>query len=486
MDAISTQAGKANSRAGRGMRWLGPNAIAASLAMAAAAAAIQSFWIPLDADVSWLITAAEKIVSGARLYVDVFEVNPPASVWLYVPFVWIATVIGAKIEAVVAAGFIAGGLASVAASVRMATRLDNPPRPAVLAGGLSFLCLVLPMALFAEREHAALLLAFPLLTAVALIAEAKPLSPRESFLSGVAAGLIIIIKPYFVLAVVAPALWAAWRRRSIAAIVAPTLAGAAAIAIYAAAMLVFTRPYFDWLPLIAQTYAKMHNVWWKVFVGPTVFPAIALALAILARPPKIPPLATAWGIGSAGFVISAIAQAKNYPNHWLPGTALAMAATFVLLSSPGIANVRRYSVGAGLAVLALLAIRQWTILPDPVLQAAVERVAPPSPRILSLSPQLTTGFPVTRNVGGTWVGSSPGLFTAAGSRFVGLNDPLALKGYREDLESFARDVRRGSPDIVLVDKAAKPWLLKEPVIVRAMADYRPALATEQTEIWVRR
>jgi hypothetical protein len=47
-------------------------------------------------------------------------------------------------------------------------------------------------------------------------------------------------------------------------------------------------------------------------------------------------------------------------------------------------------------------------------------------------------------------------------------------------------VRRGSPDIVLVDKAAKPWLLKEPVIVRAMADYRPALATEQTEIWVRR
>ena len=57
-------------------------AIVAGVA-ALVAIAIQSLWIPIDADVSWLITVCERLLSGDRLYVDIFEVNPPASVWLY-------------------------------------------------------------------------------------------------------------------------------------------------------------------------------------------------------------------------------------------------------------------------------------------------------------------------------------------------------------------------------------------------------------------
>jgi hypothetical protein len=36
-------------------------------------------------DVSWLITLSEKILDGTRLYVDLIEVNPPASVLLISP-----------------------------------------------------------------------------------------------------------------------------------------------------------------------------------------------------------------------------------------------------------------------------------------------------------------------------------------------------------------------------------------------------------------
>jgi len=49
---------------------------------ALAAIAIQSLLVPIDADVSWLITVCERVLSGDRLYVDILEVNPPASVWL--------------------------------------------------------------------------------------------------------------------------------------------------------------------------------------------------------------------------------------------------------------------------------------------------------------------------------------------------------------------------------------------------------------------
>ena len=484
MDACATQSGcslEAGSRTAPAYR----PAIAALVA-AVIAGAIQSFWIPLDADISWMITVCERVLSGDRLYVDILEVNPPASVWLYMPLVWLAKAIGARPEAVIAGAFIAGGLASVMATLRLASRLDDGPEPFWFSAALAFVALVLPMALFAQREHAALLLALPTLAAMALVAEGKPLGRRESLASGLAAGLVIVIKPYFLLAILAPALWAARRRRSLMPIMPAAVAGAAVLACYGFALLAFESAYFDRLPLLAETYGRAHAMLWKVLVGPSIFPAICLAFAILLRAQRIPALAAVWGLGSAGFVISGIAQAKNYPNHWLPGAALALAAVFVLLVSPGIAPARRRWIGASLAVLATYEMYTWVIIPDPAVAAAVVRVAPPSPSIIALSPELTTGHPLTRNIGGHWVGSSAGLYTAAAARFVGLDHPVALKAYRDDIRSFANDVDRHSPDVVLVNVPSKRLLMREPIIARAMSGYRPAAKVKDTEIWVRR
>jgi hypothetical protein len=66
-------------------------------------------------------------------------------------------------------------------------------------------------------------------------------------------------------------------------------------------------------------------------------------------------------------------------------------------------------------------------------------------------------------------------------------DPRLLRWYRADLESFAADVRRERPDVILVD--ARPgleWLRKEPVIARAIAPYRPAARADDVEVWIRR
>lgn len=460
-------------------------AVLAALA-AIAAIAIQGLWIPIDADVSWLITVSERLLAGERLYADVFELNPPASVWLYVPLVWLAQLIGARPEAVVVAGFIAGGLASVGASVRLAARLDDPPRPELLAGAVAFISLVLPMALFAQREHAALLLAVPALIALALIAQGKVLGKAALYGSGFAAGLVIVIKPYFLFAILAPALWAAIKRKSLAPLLGGMVGAAAAIGIYAIALLAFASAYFDWLPVIASTYAPMHAPWWKVALGPTLYPAICLGLVILLRAPRVAAVAMTWALGAIGFLIAAYAQAKNYPNHWLPGAGLALLAAFALVAQRGIERNRRLAIGAGLAIVAVAQMYHWAIRPDSAVAAAVRQIAPGAPKITALSPQLVTGHPVTRNVGGRWVGSRAGLFTAAGARFVGLGDPFARQAYREDLDSFARDVERNAPDVVLVHRASKSWLLREPVIATAMRDYTFGQQAGDTEVWVRR
>src|SRR5690349_5522576 len=92
-------------------------------ACAVIAAIIQSLFVPLDCDVSWLITVNEKILSGQRLYVDIIEPNPPASVWLYTPEVWLAQQLGVRPEAIVAVAFLAGALLTCAAVAKISRRL---------------------------------------------------------------------------------------------------------------------------------------------------------------------------------------------------------------------------------------------------------------------------------------------------------------------------------------------------------------------------
>jgi hypothetical protein len=445
---------------------------------------IQSVWIPLDADVSWLITVCERVISGDRLYVDVIEVNPPASVWLYLPPVWIAEAIGIRAEAAVAGAFVIGGVVSSLCTVRLASRLDDTPHPAFVAFAAGLVTLILPMAMFAQREHAALLLALPALTALAVIAEGKPLRLATAMLTGFAAGLMIAIKPHFALAIMPAAAWAAYRRGSLMPFLPAIVAAVAALGLYAAAFLLWAKAYLAWLPAISHTYLLYHDTWRNVVINPLLFPGIALLLALLLRPVRLPALAVTSAQGALGFAAAAIIQAKGYPNHLYPGAALALFAALVVLGTVPPKRERR-TVAAALAAAFLWQIHGWAILPDPKLPAAVSEVAPPHPRIIALSRELATGHPVTRNVGGTWVGSRAGLYFAGLAHDQGLKDPIAANAYRKDISDFATDVARNAPDVILVDRRDKAWLVREPQIAQAMRGYEPRSRAGDIEVWVR-
>src|SRR5690349_15315482 len=179
------------------------------VACAALAAIIQSLLVPLDCDVSWLITVNEKMLSGQRLYIDIIEPNPPASVWLYTPEVWLAHHFGVRPEAVVASAFLAAALLTCVVVAKISARLTAPPHPVVLLGATAFVTMILPVGTFAQREHAALLLALPVLTGFAVLAEGRALPRWWRLALGIAAGLLIVIKPHFALAIV-PAAAFAW------------------------------------------------------------------------------------------------------------------------------------------------------------------------------------------------------------------------------------------------------------------------------------
>ena len=455
---------------------------------------VQSIFIPLDGDVSWLITVAEQVLAGKRLYLDLFEVNPPASVWLYVPMVWLAQLSDLRAEGVVAGATILAALLSAFVTLRLSGRLRAPAPPAALAAILGLVTLILPGGLFAQREHFALLLAFPTLTVFALVAEQHCVSARARFAAGFAAGLVVVIKPHFVLAMAPALLWACWKARTIRPLIPSVLGGGLIVAAYAAVLLAFARAYLDYLPLLAGTYLHMRETWPRMLAGPSVFtPAAFLALAALLRPERVPAQVVTLFLGMLGFALAAVIQGKSYANHALPGAALGIAGFCILLLSGTVTRERQRLVGAAALVMAAIVLfSTHRILPQPGLADALRRVAPSNPTMITLGTELVTGHPAVRNVDGRWVGSRASLFTVAGVQYrrpkpMSPAERAQLeRWYQADVRSFAEDVARGRPEVVLVEVPEKRWAFREPVLVAAMRPYRFATRAGDIEIWLRR
>jgi hypothetical protein len=444
--------------------------------------------------VSWLITINEKILAGARPYVDVVEVNPPASIWLYTPAVWLAEVLRIRSEAVVASFFIAGALLSIALTLRIIAGLRQPPHPVVLVAISAFVELILPLGTFAQREHAAILFAVPALAALAVLAEGHSRSLAREIMAGFAAGAVIALKPHFGLAIMPAIAFAAWRLRAVKPLIPFAAAAVAVVAAYAAAVLMFTPDYLKLLPLLADVYLPLRERWTILIGGPVgVVPLALCALAFALRPRRVEALPAMLLMASLGFAVAGLIQGKGYLNHALPGMALGFVGLVLFATEAVVERQRRNLVLVGAAVLAAFELyAMGCIRPDAKLTAAVARVAPPRPSIITLGPDLLTGHPLVRNIGGHWAGSRAGLFIAAGAhpQLATASGPARarlMRWYEGDIDAFAHDVERERPDVMLVDTREDfAFLRHEPKIQQAIAAYRPRARSGDVEIWVRR
>jgi hypothetical protein len=469
-------------------------ALLIGFAAAVIAAIVQSFFVPIDCDVSWLITVNEKMLAGQRLYVDIIEVNPPASIWLYTPFVWLAHQLQLRPEAVIAAAFIAGALATSALALRIGAHLRRPPNPLVFFALLCFVELLLPLGTFAQREHAAILFAAPALTALAVLAEKCALSQSLRLIAGLAAGVVIAIKPHFALAIIPAVALAAWQARALRPMIPAAAAAIAMVALYATSVVVFTPEYLQLLPMLAAAYLPLHDYWLTLLRGPVVIVPLAIyALALFLRPGRVAALPAMFLIASAGFALAGLIQGKGYLNHALPGMALGFVGLVFLTTEPGIERDRRNFVLAATAALACLEVYAMaSIQPIRGLAEAVQRVAPPRPSVITLGPDLLTGHPLVRNVKGRWAGSRAGMYIAVGAHSElasarGAAKARLVRWYEADVAAFANDVLRERPDVILVD--ARPelaWLRDEPKIQSAIAGYGPRARVGDVEVWVRR
>jgi hypothetical protein len=265
---------------------------------------------------------------------------------------------------------------------------------------------------------------------------------------------------------------------------------------------VFFYPKFfsDVLPMLADVYLplRLDAVELVKRIAVLVAPPVALCWIWRGRQRD----AGAWVLLliGAGFVGAYLTQGKGWSYHAYPAVA------FCLLAA-GWATQQALSETTGPSrLIAVLLLATALILPaprffrhdatNPALAAAISRLAP-HPRILAIAFPLNVGHPLTRDVGGVWVGRTWGLWATGGAVFMKAHagdDPVrrakADAYFDGDRLAVAQDIETQHPDIVLIQQTVgfdfAQWIAQSPPLLAAMARYRRVETIEDVEIYQRR
>lgn len=414
-------------------------------------------------DVSWLIVVAERVLDGQRLYVDLIEVNPPASLLIYLPSVWLARLVGLPAEGVINAVMAAGTALSVLAAGRIVDRASLLVRPAVLAAAAMAVFSLSVGSCFAQREHVALVLLLPAL-AVAALRSVGGIPPLAIVLgAGLAAGFAVSIKPHFLAALVLPQLAVAVSRRSARPLAAPELLVAGAVlAVYVAVTIVaFPAFWSDIYPMVSDVYRPVRRDLATLAILAGLPAAAAVLFFLAARPRPFGPLVLIPLLSAAGFLLAFAEQGKGWPYHLQPAlalTAFAMLAACTGETAPPRPPAVRALGDAMLAiVVAGILFLQW---PRPPVTASLEPAIPSHlerPTVMALSDDLKFAHPFTRRIGGRFVGRLASQWISNGSLYLLATDRPpdrrdAIEGWLAfDRRMAFEDIVRAEPDVLVLD-----------------------------------
>ncbi|RWL46128.1 MAG: hypothetical protein EOR60_12240 [Mesorhizobium sp.] len=463
-------------------------------------------------DTSWLIIICERVLSGERLYTQVREVNPPFSVWLYLPPVAMAKSLGLAPEILIQAWTYLIALIGVWFSGAIVRRAGFPERASLSALGPAFyaVLVIFPGNVFSQREHLGVALFMPLLALHAWRArkdaEAKPGAAIAAF-AGLCGSVLLLVKPYYAVMVLASALIVAAHRRSLKPIFALEhwVIGGICVAYLVAVLLVYPEFLRDVYPLLVELYAKSsvsahvmayYGCAW-LFLG---------FLALWCWPVgRFPELAAVTLAASAAALLPLFYQAKGWPYHAYPALSLAVAANLCLLALP---RMKRQSAGLlsylaypppGLLSLAIMTafVLNWvTQKPDSALVNTI-RAAVFEPTVATISPDLDTAHPLSRMIGGRYVSAGANDWVGQDATTLYLQatrsgDAASAARYQAIMTRYAEDKRQAfdrlRPDLIIFKKDDGPWthqLIEHFGFDRFLAGYRVLFERGRLRIYLR-
>jgi hypothetical protein len=336
--------------------------------VACAALAIQLAAYP-NHDVAWVLWGAHEMLGGAVWGRDIIEPNPPLAWYLSIPSAWLAELLGTPLAATYEIMVATAALSSTLAFDRLARSLPNErlaQRHLPTLVTASFL-LLFPYRDFGQREHLMLIGTLPYVALAALrFSGERPVPQPAAIAIGIAAGLALALKPYFlavplfveVAILVAQRRWMAWFRPE-------TIAIGAVVGVYGLCVPLFDPEYLTTVVPLAQSIYWSFDVPLALVLAHLTVPVLALALTGLMLWISPRPLPLVLCAAAAGFLISYLLQHKGYSYHLLPvtaGAAIALAAALACSElAPKLRTVASLTMAAVLFQPVVATARWWSL-----------------------------------------------------------------------------------------------------------------------------
>lgn len=488
---------------------------------------VERFLFSMQSDTSMQISVLENMMRGMVLGVDVLEVSTPMAICIFLPGIYIGKIFGITSEFGIYITCYLLFFVSIYLLYRIDRKcklLDQQTRPYFYLGYV-FLYTFYYQDIFAQREYFTVLMMIPYLglEAAYLTPKKSEISFWEKACSGLLMGLGSSVKPHFLLIFICFTLYGLYRERTLKVLFSPEK-----IFFYISYVIYFlwcyyTYPeYFSFMrEYLLKNYVGDYAYWLTMLRQPHTISYIYMFLVVCIIRYKLlrglwPAFFTVCFAASIIFFLIYMIQRKGFAYHNYPAFSL-LFLCFLLTCYDGARvllekNVKQTDIfcfKGGMVLLSLFCLTDgFTTLQVTPSKTEVEKAVSQfvqHPTMLSLSPSLSDGHPLVRNLKGRWVGTYPSIWGAIHIHpdefplILNENfDDLPLdkrelfmnrkKVSLEQLATVADDIKERKPDIVIMhqNEVWKSFVLAQPDIQNALKDYELVARPGVLEIWKRK
>jgi hypothetical protein len=456
---------------------------------------IAAFFPPLNHDSAAVLTWAQRMVAGERLYIDLIDVNPPMIFWLNLPPAAVASWTGISAAVLLVFWYALLTAVGLALALPSLTRRVSPGENlGVIAAAVGAL-LVLPAHSFTQREHLLLALALPYL--IHAVGRAQGEADRKAWITAALFAVAVCLKPHFLLIPAGIEGFLIVQRGLKASLRDPTVPIMAGVGLmYLLAVKLITPAYFSAiLPMMAELYTGAGADWPALLFGDQI-PPLAFGCLLLGgltwRHGVAPRLLLVFTVTAS---LAGLSQMKGWDYHFVAarGGLLLLVGWSVghWLHTPG--RAMGATLAAAIAYASLLAPpfapqRSFAASPAARLRALMEQTAPGG-SVLWFTTSLKPQFSILQTTGGQYRGHYmslwplPELYPPDGP--PGLRPLASLSGIERDLiATTAADLARKPDLLVVTDGASEPgfgarawdhlaYFRRDPRIAAALMAYAP-------------
>ena len=329
---------------------------------------------PINHDAGWYLYAAEAMLNGKRLYIDLIDVNPPMIFLLHMPPVIISDVCGYPVTTIFNCFFL-GLLAcslllcNYLLNQCLGTQAARPRRFIIVALIFILMPFEMPWNCFGQREHIMCILVLPYIFSTAAWLHGYRGKKPFLFLLGILAGIGFALKPHFLIVYLVVEMYTAFARDWKSVLKRPESLGILlfqtihwlyiiiAMPEYKEAVFMIMPAYESFTDPVAKRYLAAYAV---------LFGCAVLAWASLFRCKHYKNIGSILFLTFSSFGILALIQQKGWHYHLYPVSATA--AILITLGIVRYASLKRKNgllrgIAASALVLLFFLLTFFKMLP---------------------------------------------------------------------------------------------------------------------------